>query len=410
MGSPTLAACLALAMARPVASDWPQYRGPERDGVAAPQALLGSWPDDGPRVLWRRPIGSGYSGVSIVGDRLYTMDADGERERVVCLDRSTGETVWQADVGPFVEAELGDGGPRSTPTVAGGVVYAVSSQSRLVALAAADGTPRWQADLTELGPVPRFGYSVSPLVDGEVVVLDVGKRGEGPGFAAFDRSSGEVRWTALTGPAGYSSPVVAEIGGRRQYLLFRAAERALVGLATDGRELWRYQTPDALSAIVMPIFLPPDRVFVSTSEDGFGGRMVEVKSSEGAFETEEIWAERLMRNHFNSSVVVGDHLYGFDNGTLRCLDAATGRARWARRGFGKGSLIAVGDRLIVLSDAGLVALVEASPVGYVEHGRRQAMSGRSWTAPSLAGGRLYLRDFDEVVSLEVGAGPEKEAP
>jgi len=391
------------------ATDWPQFRGPYRGGTVHEAGLLESWAEGQPTVVWRRSIGTGYSAVSAVGDRLYTMDADESQEHVLCLDAATGETLWKVDAGEFVQAELGDGGPRSTPSVVGGIVYTTTSQALLLALEAADGKLIWKKDLQEIGPSPRFGYAASALIDGEVVILEVGDKDKSPGIVALDRKTGEVRWSSLEGAAGYSSAIVAEIGGVRQYVVFRRAGQEAAGLSTTGEVLWRFPTPDALAAIVMPIFMPPDRIFLSTSDDSFGGHMIRVLAGDEGFEAEELWSERLMRNHFNTSVLVDGHLYGFDNGTLRCLDAATGEKRWAKRGFGKGSVVASGDLLYVLSDAGLVVLVRASPAGFEELGRSQVMEGRSWTAPSLANGRLYLRDFDEIVSLDVGGAVSKSS-
>ena len=194
----------------------------------------------------------------------------------------------------------------------------------------------------------------------------------------------------------------------RQYVVFRRAGQEVAGLSTSGEVVWHFPTPDALAAIVMPLFMPPDRVFVSTSDDSFGGHMIRIVPGDEGFEVEELWSERLMRNHFNTSVLVNGYLYGFDNGTLRCLDAASGEKRWAKRGFGKCSVVASGDLLFVLSDAGMVVLVRASPEGFGELGRLQVTEGRSWTAPSVANGRMYLRDFDEIVSLDI-RGAEAEA-
>ena len=272
---------------------------------------------------------------------------------------------------------------------------------RLLALQAEDGAVIWQKDLTEMGPSPRFGYAASPLIDGDAVILEVGEKDKSPGIVALDRKTGERLWSSLDGPAGYSSAIAVEIDGVRQYVAFRRAGQEAVGLSTSGEILWRFPTPDALAAIVMPIFMAPDKIFVSTSDDSFGGHMIRIVRQDGEFQSEEVWSERLMRNHFNTSVLVDGHLYGFDNGTLRCLDAASGEKRWAKRGFGKGSVVSSGGLLFVLSDAGLVALVDASPEGFEERGRSQIMEGRSWTAPSLADGRLYLRDFDEIVSLDI---------
>ena len=405
MGALGLTALLAASQASGV--DWPQYRGPQRQGTVDETGLASSWPAEGPRVAWRRPIGAGYSAVVGVGQYLYTMEASGDEEAVLALEAATGETVWRVPLGPFVEAELGDGGPRSTPAVAGDVVIAVSSQARMVALAAGDGSLLWEKDLTDWGAVPRFGYSMSPLADGDLVIVESGEREKEPGVLAFDRATGELRWSALQGPTGYTSPVVTTIGGVRQYVFARFTE--VVALSVGGETLWRHEvSPHA--AIPMPVLVAPGRIFISSSEDTFGGQLLEVSHDGEQYRVEELWSQRLMRNHFNSSVVVGGHLYGFDNGTLRCLDAATGERRWAKRGFGKGSLVAAGDWLFVLGDGGLVAQVRADPGGYRENGRMQLTAGgRAWTEPTLADGRLLVRDFDEIVSLELREPPTEEA-
>jgi len=378
--------------------DWPQYRGPQRQGRTDDEGLLSSWEVGQPAELWRRPIGIGYSAVTVADGRLYTMAASGEDEVVLCLDAESGEVVWTTSVGPSGSSDMEDSGPRSTPTVADGIVYTASSAARLVALSAADGSVVWERELG--GPAPRFGYSVSPLVDGGRVVVEAGADGEHPGVYAFDAKSGAPEWTALTGPAGYSSPIAVEIGGRWQYVFFRRVGAAVVALSPQGELLWQHPT-SGLAIITTPIFLAPDRIFVASADDIFGGLMLRISEQDGVFTTEEIWSERLMRNHFNTSVLVEGHLYGFDNGTLRCLDAETGEKRWAKRGFGKGSLVAAGDRLLVLGDDGTLVLVHATPDRFEETGRVQAMEGRAWTAPSLSGGRIYLRDFDEIVALDL---------
>ncbi len=403
-----LGAAGALVAGSGLASDWSQYRGPDRLGSIPSPELAAGWPASGPAIAWRRPIGGGYSSVVGAGGRLFTMEATPKDEAVLALDPDTGETVWRVSVGPFVEAELGDGGPRSTPAVAGGLVIAVSSQGRLVALSTAGGGLVWQKDLTQWGPVPRFGYSMSPLIDGDLVVVEAGEREQEPGVLAFDLASGELRWSALQGPTGYTSPVVAKIGGVRQYVFARFTE--VVSLSVDGAVLWRHELPPH-AAIPMPVLVGADRVFVSSSEDTFGSLLLQVTREGDGYRTEELWSQRLMRNHFNGSVAVGGFLYGFDNGTLRCLDAATGERQWARRGFGKGSLVAAGEALLVLGDGGLAAMVHADPAGYREAGRLQLTAGgRAWTEPSVIGGRLLVRDFDEIVSLELASPPAEAAP
>jgi outer membrane protein assembly factor BamB len=384
------------------AAEWPQFRGPDRQGTSAESGLLAGWAAGQPAELWRRSIGVGYSSVTIAGDRLYTMAAVEGEELVLCLDPSSGDELWRAAVGPSKASDMDDSGPRSSPTVVDGVVYAASSAARLVALSAADGAPLWQRDLTSQESAPRFGYSISPLVDAGQVVVEAGASEEDPGVLALEARTGELRWSALAGPAGYSSPIVVEIAGRRQYVFFRRAGAEVVALSPGGEVLWRHPTA-ALAIVTMPVFLPPDRIFVASADDVFGGLMLRVSEVGGAFAVEEVWSERLMRNHFNTSVLVDGHLYGFDNGTFRCLDAETGEKKWARRGLGKGSLLAAGDLLFLLGDDGSLVLAPASPEGFREAGRVQAMNGRAWTSPSLAGGRIYMRDFDEIVAYDVRA-------
>lgn len=397
---------ISVALVLPVAAaagDWFQHRGPHRQGTNDEGGLLASWGNGQPREVWRRPLGAGYSAVAVAGGRLYTMAADGDQEVVLCLDPGSGEILWQTPVGASKASEMDDAGPRSTPAIVDGIVYTASSAALLVALSAEDGSMIWEQDLIEVGSAPRFGYSVSPLVDGDQVIVEGGASEESPGVYAFDRKTGALRWTALTGPAGYSSPIVAEIAGRRQYVFFRRVGAEVVSLTPEGDLLWRHPT-NGLAIITTPIFLPPNRVFVASADDAFGGMVLEITENDGTFNTKEVWSERLMRNHFNTSVLVDGFLYGFDNGTLRCLDAADGAKRWARRGLGKGSLLAAGDLLFILADDGTLVLAKASPDGFEELGRTRAMEGRAWTAPSLAHGRLYLRDFDELVTYDVGAG------
>lgn len=448
----------AVASASPAADDagaWTQYRGPARDGHAATDVPLArAWPESGPPELARLEVGSGFSTVVADGDVFYVADSaprgdDAPEEALTAyrLGQDGAETLWRTPLGDAVVDSFGNG-PRATPALHGGMVYTVTSTSRLVALDATTGEIAWQRDLTEFQPAPRFGYATSALVVDDRVLVDVGTKalvdelraaaeaerettsatdetgddgedsaGSGandevqseiqieppPGaVAAFDAATGELRWRgAIPGATAPSSPLLVELGGVRQLVYFR--RDGLVGLDLGGELLWRHETGPS-TAIAMPVDLGGDVLFVSASDDHFGGKAIRVgRGEDGAWQTEEVWAERLMRNHFNTSVRVGDHLYGFDNTTFKCLDAATGERRWAARGFGKGSLLAAGDLLYVLGDDGRLALVRATPEEYVQLGEVQAMEGRAWTSPSLAAGRLYLRDLDELVVYDVRA-------
>ena len=417
---------LSVASEATASSDWPTFRGPNGNGIAGPDPILPLWGDAGPPELWRREIGAGWSSFAVLG--LYTLAAEGEIEEVLCLDAKTGKTLWRAPLGKRFEGQFGDG-PRATPTLDGDIVYAVGSDMVLAAVSRTDGSLQWKHDLKKMfgAPQPRFGYAVSPMIDGDLLILEVGRPGgrRRPGtpeppapeepasdlaakhkgsVMAFDKKTGEPKWSYLDGPAGSSTPILVEIGGKRQYVFHRltgSAGPSVFGMEIDtGEVLWRH--PIGEDTIVSPLFIAPDKFFASSAQRGKGGLMIRVSAGEsGEFETEEIWTERKMRNHFNNSVAVDNHVYGFDNSTLRCLDATTGKIVWSQRGFGKGSLIAHGDRLIVLGDQGLLALVEATPDEYRELGRVRAMKGRAWTSPTLANGRLIVRDLDEIVAYDV---------
>lgn len=418
LAMPALALALALAPlpARAVESahaadltlDWPQFRGGAQTGEARDTGLLHAWPEGGPKVVWKQAIGEGFSAVTAAGGFLYTMAADGDKEAVLCLEEGTGRQVWRTPLDAKFKEEFGDG-PRSTPAVADGRVHALSSGGKLVALASKDGAKLWEVDVVAAfgGKVPRRGFSPSPVVDGGLVLLEVGG-GEGKAVAALDAATGKVRWTALNGGAGYTTPLAVTIDGVRQYVFVTTGGGEIVALRADGQVHWRHAW--APGAIASPLFVPPNRVFASAADD-VGAVLVEVgKGADGQAAVKEVWKSRVMKNHFSSPVLVGGHIYGFDNATLKCIDPATGEQKWVARGFGKGSLVAADGLLFVLSDRGVLMLVEATPEAYREKGRLQALEGKTWTAPSLARGRLYLRDQDELVVLDVKGTPSVAAP
>lgn len=403
-----LAAFAVLAPAGPAGTDddpdpgrdWPQFRGDERSGVSAATGLLDRWAGAAPKELWRRKLGPGFSSVSVADGAVYALFGEGNNEYAARLAAATGEEVWRTEIGPLFEEQFGNG-PRSTPTVGDGQVYVLSSTGRLHALDATGGEIRWSADLQGMGAqVPMRGFSPSPLIVGELLLLETGA-GSGKGVTAFDRDSGEVRWTAGDNRGGYSSPIAVEIDGVTQIVFVHTAAREVVSLLPDGGVHWTHPWPPG--TIAMPVYVPPDRILVSASAD-VGAMLLKIAEGEDGPQVEEVWKNNRMKNHFSSSVYLDGHIYGFDNGTLRCLDAETGESLWAHRGLGKGSLIAADGLLFVLSDRGKLVLLEATPEEYRELGSRQVFRSRSWTAPALAGGKLFLRDHEEIVCLEVGRG------
>ncbi len=398
----TLSFITLLAATTAAQTDWPKYRGAHGDGVAPKQAVSETWGEGGPPELWRHEFGSGFSTVVAVGDRLYTMGAPGETEDAFCLDARTGKTLWQVPLGPRFADKFGDG-PRATPTVDGDLVFAVSSTMHLAAIEIEGGKVRWQKNLLEeFGMAqPRFGFAASVVVAGGRAVLEVGA-GEGKAVIAFARDTGEIEWTALDGGPSKSTPLLVELHGVPQLIFNRPTKMSALSL--DGEVLWTHEA--ARDVMVMAQFVPPDLVLTSSAYMGKGTIAVRVTKTGEGFETEQVWSNRRFRNHFNNSVLVNGHLFGFDNSTLRCIRAEDGGLAWSKRGFGKGSVMACGDVLYVLGDQGTLALVAADSTEYRESGRVQAMhddEGRCWTSPTLADGRLFLRNLKEIVAYDVRA-------
>ena len=396
---------------------WNQFRGPQRSGVSAETGLLRTWPEEGPKEVWRRAIGGGYSGIAVDGERFFTLFADAEKEYVGAFQVIDGKEIWRQEIDDEVFTDEFGSGPRATPTVAGDWIYALSGRGNLVAVDAASGEARWQVDLFRdygfFGPqwslraeppgklqMPSWGYSHSPLVEGDLIIAETGT-GKGKSYVAFDRFTGEPRWNALDHPIGYGSPLAATIAGKRQ--IIAVADTDLISVSPDGEVLWRLPWAPTIG---QPLFLPPDRVFVTTVPlvhlEG-GAMVVHVTETGGKLQAEPVWRNQVMKSLWSTPVYYRNHIYGFDNATLRCIRADDGESTWARRGLGKGSLIAADGLLFIYSDRGTVYLVAADPEGYRETGRLSVFdSARTWTPPTLAAGRLYLRGSDEIVSLDVG--------
>lgn len=395
-----LAARPAAAVQQTTASAWPQFRGPARDGFAAEARLLASWPADGPPRLWRRPLGDGYAGMAVVGDLLFTMFGRDGGEWLAAIATADGTTRWETRIDDHYRDGQGNG-PRATPTIAGDIVVGLGARGALVALDRRTGETLWARHLRQDfgATAPRWGYAGSPLVDGDLVLVDAGGS-EGAGVIALALDSGEEVWRALDTKAGYAAPVPIDVGGLRQTVFFTADRLAGVETAT-GRALWQlpWKTSYDVNAAT-PVIVPPDRLFVASGY-GVGGALLQLEVIDDSVQVRELWRTSEMKNQFSTSVLFRGHLYGFDGSIFMCIEAATGERLWRTRGFGHGSLLAADGRLIVLSDDGSLALVEPSPAEYRELARVQLFDSRTWTMPSLADGKLYVRDQRELVALDL---------
>ncbi len=393
-----LCALLCASSLTVISGDWPQFRGENRDGMSSETQLLTQWPEAGPKELWRNPIGEGYSAVTVVGNRIYTMYAAETEEKFMefaaALDTANGQELWRTALCEKYDTEFGNG-PRATPTVDGDLVFVFTARGNLAALNTEDGSIVWQHDAPEEfgSKIPGWGFSQSPLVDGDMVVIEIGGT-ENKSTYAFDRKSGEVKWTYDSGRVGYNSALPLDIGGASQYVCILRDK--LVGLSPEGTELWNHPWPSG-ECHAMPVFIAPNRIFASGVE-GVGAALLEIDDS---MAVKEVWQTNRMRNHFSTSIYHQEHIFGFDNATLKCIQVDDGSVKWAKRGLGKGSMIYANKQLLVLSDRGLLLLLDATGDKYTEKGKVQALKGRCWTAPSLSNGKLYLRSQDEIVCYDV---------
>ena len=380
------------------AADWPHWRGPTRDGVSPDASVLDAWPQEGPTVLWRTPLGEGFSSITVSQGQLFTMFAAGDDEFVVSLRASDGGEVWRLRADASFTESRGNG-PRSTPTVDGDRVYAVSANGRLYALDKKDGRQIWAIDLKERfgSKIPAWGYAASPLIEDNLLLLPVGGT-EGNAIAALDKQSGETIWTAYSDGLSYSSPIPVTFNDVRQILFL--TEKNLISVApADGQIYWTYPWKDTIN-ITTPILIPDDRIYISAAYDK-GAAMLAMQMAQDSVGIEELWQSRGMKNWINSSILYENHLYGFDSSIFKCIDVDSGQEKWKTRGFERGSLVLAGNHLIVLGEGGELALVEATPLEYREKALVQILEGKCWTSPTLVDGRLYLRNEEELLCLDL---------
>ncbi len=392
---------------------WPGFRGALRDGVSAETGIVDSWPEDGPRILWRRGVGAGFSGIAVDGARAFTLEQQAGVQRLVALDAKSGATLWTTTTGPGFTSGYGDG-PRATPVAEGGRVYVVDANARLGAMDVETGKVIWGYDLPEsfAARVPANGYSSTPVIEGGHLIVEVGA--ESGAFMAFDKATGERVWSSQSDHAAYVAPIVVEAHGRRQAVFFSAGGLHALDPA-DGSLLWHapWKAPCPATGIPLnaasPVFLPPDRIFASAAwGERKGGAVLRIAEGEKGLEVEEVWHDATtIDGEIGTAVFLGEHLYGFKGSIFLAVDAATGETAWSARGFGRGSLIAADGKLIVLGERGNLALVEATPEEYRQLAATQLLDGRSWTSPSLAGGRLFARNESEMVAVDL-AGPAAE--
>ena len=392
------------ASARPAPSraesrDWPGFRGRNRDGVVHAVRINTNWSASPPVELWRRPIGPGWSSFAVAGDLLYTQEQRGDEEIVSAYRVSTGAPVWKhRDAARFWESN-GGAGPRGTPTVSNGRVYAFGATGILNALDAADGRVIWSRNVAAdcQRTVPEWGFSSSPLIVGDSVVIAA----EGK-LVAYDVATGVPRWFGPEGRLGYSSPHLLTIDGVPQILLLNGGGASSV--TPDGRTLWEHHwTSSSLSApIVQPASTEDGDVLIGDGQAS-GLRRVAVAPGEGEWTVAERWMSSGLKPFFNDFVVHKGHAFGFDGSILACIDLANGKRCWKGGRYGSGQLVLLPDQdlLLVLSEEGDVALVAAAIDRFTEIARFKAIDGKTWNHPVLAGDVLLVRNGEEMAAFRL---------
>lgn len=387
------------------ADDWPQWRGPKRDGISQEKNLLKTWPKEGPRLLWQvKDVGYGYGSVAVAGGRVYLTGNKGlDNEFVTAMDARNGKPLWSTRIGKVGNPDQQPKypGARSTPTLDGNLLYALSSDGDLVCVETATGKMRWRKNLrVDFGGKPGvWAYAESPLVDGNKVIVTPG--GEQATLVALDKKTGNVLWKSPVpggDVAGYASAIALDSSGTvRQYVQYLS--KGLVGVdAQTGKFLWRFdKTLDTRFGMHAATPVAANNTVYSAS--AVGGGLARLQASGGAITAESVYVERKVPNAIGGSVKVGDYLYGTTSAVLLCTDYATGKLQWEERSVGAASVCYADGLLYVRGENGDVALVAATPAGYRELGRftppdqPERGQAKAWPHPAVANGRLYIRDL-----------------
>lgn len=379
---------------------WPSFRGPSRDGHYR-GAIRVDWPAAGLTPMWKQPAGGGYASFVAADGRAYTIEQRGRQEVVAAYDIATGRELWtNAREARFSEMMGGDG-PRATPTLADGRLYALGGAGELRALDAGSGTLIWRTNMLDDAGADnlQWGMAAAPLVVDDTVVVTPGGSG-GRSVVAYDRATGKPVWSALDDMASYSSPMLVTIGGVRQILAFTALR--LVGITPDGgRVLWEYPwrtSPDVNAS--QPLLVGDNRIFLSTGY-GKGAAVIELTRDGDRFAVREVWRNIRMKNQFTSSLLHEGYVYGLDEAILACVDAATGDLKWKGGRYGYGQVMLASGHLIVLTEGGDMALVRATPERHDEITRFKVFDARTWNHPAIAGGILLVRNLAEMAAFDL---------
>lgn len=382
--------------------DWPEFRGPRRDDRLEGETINDDWKSAPPRLVWKHPLGPGWSSFTVIGDRLFTQEQRGDDEAVVCYRAGDGLEVWEhRDQTRFYET-IGGAGPRATPTFHEGRLYTLGANGRINCLDAATGKSIWAADMISSAEVavPVWGYSSSPLIVGDVMLVLPG-RPEGGAVKAYDKQTGKELWSAGSGTHTYSSPQLAEFDGVPQVLAITDTGLSALEVAS-GEVLWDHPWGETGMQRVLQPYVDGDGVLIATYF-GVGTRRVRVAHDSGQWSSELDWESKDFKPYFSDYVVLDGHAYGFDANIFCCINLKTGKKTWkgGRYGYGQVLLLAEQKLLLVLSETGEAVLLKADAKKHVELGKFQAIEGKTWNHPVIAHGKLYVRNAEQMACYDV---------
>ena len=380
------------------AADWPNYRGPNYDGISNETGWTTDWPSDGPKVLWEASLGTGFASIAVSNGRAYSMGNINDNDILYCFDTATGRQIWSKSYKCPLLAKNHEGGPCATPTVDGDAIYTFSKDGDALRFNAATGDIVWHVNLNKQYGFkhPTWHFSSSPLIVDDLVILNAGSAG-----VALRKTDGSIAWQSNKSASGYATAVPFTINGNKYVAIMSFDEIVAVNPA-NGNVIWRFPWKTQYDINSADPIFSDELMFISS---GYNHGCALLKISES--NVSEVWQNKDMRNQINCSVLWKSFLYGFDGqvgggGTLKCVDYTTGKVVWEQRGLGTGSLMLSDGKLIILGERGKLVIAQASPEGYNELASAQILSGKCWTYPVLANGRIYARNANgKLVCVDV---------
>lgn len=410
-----LAGCLLIFLATAArADDWPNWRGPNHNGVSTETGWTAQWPAEGPRRLWKASVGVGFSTVSVANGRAYTMGNKGDMDSIYCFDSKTGKVLWKQSYRCALDPHYYEGGPSATPTIDGNSVFTISKTGDIFCCQADTGKVVWSKNIErELGlEIPTWGFASSALVDGTKVIFNVGTFG-----VALDKNTGKVIWKTGTAPSGYSTPVPCRVDQTPAIAIMTSTGAAGVASAT-GQLMWQHLWKANYKLNIADPIVVDDKVFLSCTYatndmllriDSYTVQLASTPRETLGAKAKVLWQNKDLENQLNSSVLIDGYIYGIaglvgptPNSSLRCIDWQTGSLKWDYPDVGGGALMVADKKIIVLSDKGELFVGAASPNGFTPISRAQVLGGRCWTVPVLANGQIYCRNAKgDLICLDV---------